>query len=104
MPILTEAALRKLRAYSWPGNVRELEHALEKATILSDSPEISPDAFDFTSAIARPTPTPPTTLEEMEADLIRRTIDSHAGNLSHAATALGISRQTLYNKIKRYGI
>ncbi len=40
----------------------------------------------------------------MEADLIRRTIDSHAGNLSHAATALGISRQTLYNKIKRYGI
>ena len=96
--------LRKLRGYSWPGNVRELEHALEKATILSDSPEISPDAFDFTSAIARPAPTPPTTLEEMEADLIRRTIDSHAGNLSHAATALGISRQTLYNKIKRYGI
>ena len=104
IPRLTEAALRKLRAYSWPGNVRELEHALEKATILSDSPEISPDAFDFTSAIVRPAPTPPTTLEEMEADLIRRTIDSHAGNLSHAATALGISRQTLYNKIKRYGI
>lgn len=104
IPTLTEAALRKLRGYSWPGNVRELEHALEKATILSDSPEISPDAFDFTSAIVRPTPTSPTTLEEMEADLIRRTIDSHAGNLSHAATALGISRQTLYNKIKRYGI
>ena len=104
IPILTEAAIRKLRAYSWPGNIRELEHALEKAAILSDGPAISPDAFDFTSAIPASSPTPPTTIEEMEADLIRRTIDSHAGNLSHAASALGISRQTLYNKIKRYGI
>jgi len=105
VPALTDAARRKLRTYTWPGNVRELEHALEKAAILTDGSSIPPDAFDFPPvAPSSLSPTQPTTIEEMEADLIRRTIDSHGGNLSLTATTLGISRQTLYNKIKRYGI
>ena len=105
VPTLTDAARRKLRTYTWPGNVRELEHALEKAAILTDGSSIPPDAFDFPPvAPSSLSPTQPTTIEEMEADLIRRTIDSHGGNLSLTATTLGISRQTLYNKIKRYGI
>ena len=105
VPTLTEATRHKLRAYAWPGNVRELEHALEKAAILTDGSSIPPDAFDFPPvAPSSLSPTQPTTIEEMEADLIRRTIDSHGGNLSLTATTLGISRQTLYNKIKRYGI
>ena len=104
VPTLTEASQRKLLAYTWPGNIRELEHALEKAAILSDGPTIPPDAFDFAPAAPLPAAAPPTTIEEMEADLIRRTIKSHAGNLSLTASTLGISRQTLYNKIKRYGI
>lgn len=104
VPTLAEASQRKLLAYTWPGNIRELEHALEKAAILSDGPTIPPDAFDFAPAAPPLAADPPTTIEEMEADLIRRTIKSHAGNLSLTASTLGISRQTLYNKIKRYGI
>ena len=45
-----------------------------------------------------------TTLEEMEIELIRKTMDQHKGNLSLVAAQLGITRQTLYNKIKKYGI
>ena len=64
------------------------------------------DDFDFPSA-APPSESPPndaTTLEEMECHMIRRTMDKHRGNLSLVASELGISRQTLYNKIKRYGL
>ena len=104
VPTLADATRRKLLAYTWPGNIRELEHALEKAAILSDGPTIPPEAFDLASTTTLRSPSQPITIEEMEADLIRRTIESHAGNLSLAASALGISRQTLYNKIKRYGI
>ena len=52
----------------------------------------------------RQPPNDATTLEEMECRMIRRTMDKHRGNLSLVASELGISRQTLYNKIKRYGL
>lgn len=104
--ILTPAACDKLKAQPWYGNIRELEHAIEKAVIISDGEMLDADDFDFPSA-APPSESPPndaTTLEEMECRMIRRTMDKHRGNLSLVASELGISRQTLYNKIKRYGL
>ncbi|HLP03947.1 MAG TPA: sigma-54 dependent transcriptional regulator [Paludibacter sp.] len=93
--------IRKLLKYHWPGNVRELQHTIEKAVILCEGNTLSPDDF----ALRCPTTSPmlPLTLETMERQLIEAAMDRHNGNLSAVASELGISRQTLYNKISRYG-
>lgn len=103
---ITPEAMRLLEAHSWPGNVRELRHAVEKAVIVGEGSMLG--AADFTLTPSRPQPlSPPSadlTLADMEKTMIRTAIDDCNGNLSAAATRLGITRQTLYNKMKRYGI
>lgn len=97
-------AAAKLEALPWHGNVRELQHSVEKAVILSDGTVIAPDDIEGDTA-ATPRPTDGAqTLDEMERSMIERTMASCQGNLSMVASRLGISRQTLYNKIKRYGL
>jgi DNA-binding NtrC family response regulator len=94
-------ALKKLQKYHWPGNVRELEHAIEKAVILCETQTITPDDFFFKNTHA-----PKTgfsyTIEEMEKKLIASALEKHGGNYSAAAQQLGVTRQTLYNKIKKF--
>jgi DNA-binding NtrC family response regulator len=108
---LSDAALPRLQAYPWPGNIRELEHTLEKAVILCDEERLGPQYFESlgTAATASAAPaaaeTPEvSTLEQMERRMIQRAIDQCHGNLSAVAAQLGITRQTLYNKMKRYQI
>ena len=102
---LSAAAEEKLRQHPWKGNIRELEHAIEKAVIISDGSELTPQVFQLQSPLPTAETVPPaTTLEEMEIQMIRRTLDTCAGNLSAVAARLGISRQTLYNKMKKYGL
>ena len=96
-------ALEKLSTYDWPGNVRELQHAIEKAVILSDSPVLKPSDFIFNLVPARSFHGE-MTLEEMERRLIAESLKRHSGNISAAAAKLGITRQTLYNKMKNYGL
>ncbi len=100
---LGQQSLKKLQKYHWPGNARELEHAIEKAVILSDSHVITPDSFFFKNTQSLNGDNF-TTLEEMETSLIKKALDDHGGNLSHAAKQLGITRQTLYNKLKKYDL
>lgn len=97
-------AAEKLGAYPWYGNIRELQHAVEKAVILCEGERLQ--AADFVLAQRDETVMPGgvTTLEEMESSLIRRAMDQHKGNLSQVAVQLGITRQTLYNKIKKYNL
>lgn len=105
---LTAEARDAVAQYTWPGNVRELEHAMEKAVIMTDGRLVGQDALDLTPPHAIETPRrqaqPLATLDEMEADAIRRAVEASGGNMSQVAQRLGISRQTLYNKMKRYGI
>ncbi len=101
---LSEEAAIKLLNYPWPGNVRELQHAIEKAVILSEHPILKPDDFLFKQSRKTTNGFNDSTLEEMEAALIKNAIEKHAGNLSIVASKLGISRQTLYNKINKYGL
>ncbi len=101
---LTNQAIEKLSEYSWPGNVRELQHAVEKAVILSDTKQLKAGDFVFKSDDLSNVASFGGTLEDMEAQLIASAIEKHAGNLSAVASQLGISRQTLYNKIKKYGL
>lgn len=96
-------ALQKLEDYSWPGNVRELQHTIEKAIILSDSDTLGPDDFNFKST-GRSAEATYQTFEEMEKHMIEAALDKHKGKHAAVATQLGISRQTLYNKIRRYDL
>ena len=102
---LSAEAEQKLLRHTWKGNVRELEHAIEKAVIISDGARVAPQAFQLQAPPQPDADTPQaSTLEEMEIQMIRRTLDACAGNLSAVAAQLGISRQTLYNKMKKYGL
>ena len=93
-------AHEKLANYSWPGNVRELQHTIEKAVIMSDSAVLLPSDFDFKPA-SRNIPHQELTLEEMERKLILESLKRNGNNLSVVAAKLGITRQTLYNKLKK---
>lgn len=109
VPTLSPDAEKQLREYPWMGNIRELEHAIEKALIIADGPMLDgrslnlPEAQGATPATKADAPGA-TTLEEMEYQMIKAAIDKFSGNLSLAANQLGISRQTLYNKMKRFGL
>jgi len=98
---LNRAAEDKLMAYPWPGNVRELQHTMERAVILSEERVLKPPALLLQSREEEPVLNSSGTLEEMEQLLIERTLKRHSGNYSAAAEQLGISRQTLYNKMKK---
>ena len=101
---LTARASRKLMEYRWPGNIRELKHSIEKAVILSDNSTIDADEFLFriTESKVRTFETMP--LATMEKRLIVQAIKEHPGNITAAAEALGVTRQTLYNKMKKWDI
>jgi DNA-binding NtrC family response regulator len=97
-------ALEKLANYQWPGNIRELQHSIEKAVILSDTTVLDASDFSFSNSSKMSSGNDNTTLEEMEKKLIAESIKKHDNNLSVVASKLGITRQTLYNKLKKYDL
>ncbi|GAB6950014.1 sigma-54 dependent transcriptional regulator [Hoylesella timonensis 4401737 = DSM 22865 = JCM 15640] len=97
-------AMTKLEEQPWYGNIRELQHAMEKAVILCSGTTIAEDDIESGPARQEKPIEDVRTLDEMERRLIEKTICECDGNLSQVAFRLGISRQTLYNKIKRYGL
>ena len=100
---LSESACRKLQQYPWYGNIRELEHAIEKAVIISEGGILTDVHFHFPKKIPM-RESAMETLEDMELVMIRKAIDKCNGNLSAVAAQLGITRQTLYNKMKKHGL
>lgn len=92
--------------YQWPGNVRELQHSIEKAVIMCDNNFLFPEDFFFKSSPHPVLPNDDTlqTLEDMEREMIIQAIERHSGNISAVASQLGITRQTLYNKMKKFGL
>lgn len=101
---INNQALEKLSNYQWPGNIREMRHSIEKAVILSDSSILGPSDFSFNTSSKGVSDNGNTTLEEMEKRLISESIKKHDNNLSTVASKLGITRQTLYNKLKKYDL
>ena len=124
------AAAVLLERYDYPGNVRELENAIEHACVISESevilpahlpapiraPRMLPDTPSDRPAVAVPGPDPPGTapgaeeardswsLAEVEKDHIQRVLERHRGNATAAAKQLGISRTTLWRKVRQYGL
>ena len=102
---ISNGAKNKLLNYKWPGNVRELQHCIEKAVILSEGNLL--DEYSFSLDNQRFNPNKEIgikTIEEMEKEMILSAIHREKGNMTAVAKNLGITRQTLYNKMKRYGI
>ena len=105
---LMPAALNALGGYAFPGNVRELENVLERAVIFSEGPHIEAADLDLGDTGR----TPPAsasgraagTLKENERALIAAALARWEGNRTHAAAELGITRRTLFNKLRQYGI
>ena len=101
---ISRGALTQLAKHSWPGNIRELKYTLEKAVIMADHPILTERDF-----LLKTSPVPPDTirmvnLKQNEREIIKKAIQLNGGNLSQAARHLGISRRTLYNKIRKYEI
>jgi len=111
---VTNAAMKCLLQYDWPGNVRELENCIERAVALGDLKTI--DLGDLPSSIASASPSPElltntitgtvssTDLEDIERATIERVFEQVKGDKALAGKMLGISRATLYRKLKRYNI
>lgn len=101
---INRAAQEKLLKYQWPGNIRELQHTIEKAVILGDSLVLKPEDFFLRPVFTSQLDDQNYTIVEMEKQMVVNAIDKSAGNMSQAAEQLGITRQTLYNKIRKYEI
>lgn len=108
---VTPAAMNSLLQYDWPGNVRELENCIERAIALGNHHTI--DVHDLPPAIRKSaerqearegTPLSATDLEDLERITIERVFEQVKGDKALAGKMLGISRATLYRKLKRYGI
>jgi transcriptional regulator with PAS, ATPase and Fis domain len=97
-------ARHALTQWSWPGNVRELQHSMERAVILAEGKELGSGSFQFNQLTASSSASLEGSLEEVEARLFAYAIRKNKGNMTAVASQLGISRQTLYNKIRKYGL
>jgi DNA-binding NtrC family response regulator len=106
------AALDALVSYSWPGNARELRNVIERATMLCrEAARIGPEDLDL-PVIPKESSPPPAAggpesfprLDESERIHIERALLKAGGSRTRAAALLGISRSTLWDKMKRYGL
>ena len=101
---ISASAEKKLLDHQWPGNVRELQHTIERSVILSETKTLTANDFIFKKPSQSSTKVLDITIDDMEKTMIENALIKYENNHSAAANQLGITRQTLYNKIKRYGI
>jgi DNA-binding NtrC family response regulator len=103
----TPPAAERLTGFDWPGNIRQLQNEIQRAVLLCEGPEVQVN--DLSISDVRLTPaeghdTSFTLLEGVERNAIIQMLKETGGNKLETAKRLGIGRQTLYNKIKAYGI
>jgi DNA-binding NtrC family response regulator len=103
-------AIERLTAFDWPGNIRQLQNEVQRAVLLSEGDEVAATDLSITDVkVSAPggevgSDTSFTLLEGVERNAIVTTLKETGGNKLETAKRLGIGRQTLYNKIKAYGI
>jgi DNA-binding NtrC family response regulator len=118
-PRISAEAMAALQRYGWPGNVRALRHAIERAVILCEGEVLRPGDFSLAEpgaaaaaggGAADPAADPaadaaePTTLVELEKRAIAAALARHGGNVTHAASDLGITRASLYRRMEKHGL
>ena len=102
-------AIDRLTAFDWPGNIRQLQNEIQRSVLLSEGDEVAAADLSITDVKVSASPnegsdTSFTLLEGVERNAIVQTLKETGGNKLETAKRLGIGRQTLYNKIKAYGI
>ena len=110
-PTLSAEALAMLKAYRWPGNLRELRNMLERAVLLANDKLIGPDDLPLDKLTSTPLTRPLSDApagegDEVDAERTRiiTALETHGGNQTLAARALGISRRTMLNRLDAYAI
>ncbi len=105
---ISEAAMSRMNKHSWPGNIRELQHSLERAIILSNSSVLQPEDFNFSASIPKETDQQLNldqyNLDEVEKLLIRKVLKKYNGNITQAASELGLTRSSLYRRLEKHGL
>jgi DNA-binding NtrC family response regulator len=104
---ISEAAMSRMHKHPWPGNIRELQHALERAIILTGSNVLQPEDFNFTPSAGKEDgqlSLDQYNLEEVEKLLIRKVLKKYNGNITQAASELGLTRSSLYRRLEKYGL
>jgi transcriptional regulator with PAS, ATPase and Fis domain len=112
VPTLAPEVMTAFTTYPWPGNVRELENILERMVVFAETPVLGPDLLpeefgEMTTAVASGDTLMDTAGEiyaAAERQMILDALAKAGNNRTRAAEAMGISRRTLQNKIKKYGI
>lgn len=104
---ISDAALTRMHKHPWPGNIRELQHAIERAVILSNSSILQPEDFNFSPSPGKEDGQlnlEQYNLEEVEKLLIRKVLKKYNGNITQAASELGLTRSSLYRRLEKYGL
>lgn len=105
---ISEAAMARMHKHPWPGNIRELQHSLERAIILSNSSVLQPEDFNFTVGAAKESEQNLSldqyNLDEVEKLLIRKVLKKYNGNITQAASELGLTRSSLYRRLEKHGL
>lgn len=99
-----KAAVQAMMEHPWRGNVRELSHVVERAALMAENTCIRVNDLALRAGSGNSPRMEEMSLEEVEEFLIRKTLVRYDGNVSHAATALGLSRSALYRRLQRFGI
>ncbi|NQZ81976.1 MAG: sigma-54-dependent Fis family transcriptional regulator [Colwellia sp.] len=121
---LDPEALSAIKSYSWPGNIRELRHSIERAIILSQTPQLNKYDFQLEPIAAKDVSTPSAeanleqlnasqenslledelNLEVIEKQVITKALKKHRYNISHTAKELGLTRAALYRRMEKHGL
>ncbi len=98
------AAMQAMLEHGWQGNVRELNHVVERAVLMAQDNVVRPGDLALRTGRESGKRLEEMSLEEVECFLIKKALSRYHGNVSHAATALGLSRSALYRRLQRYGL
>jgi two-component system NtrC family response regulator len=101
----TPQAVQALTDHNWPGNVRELENRVKRAVVMADGGYVTPENLELEHAASRVDgSTLKASRDHREKELVRLAMDKAEGNVTRAASSLGVSRPTLYQLLARYGL
>jgi DNA-binding NtrC family response regulator len=105
---ISDAAMTRMTKHPWPGNIRELQHAIERAIILSNSSVLQPEDFNFNTNAGKESDQQLNldqyNLDEVEKLLIRKVLKKYNGNITQAASELGLTRSSLYRRLEKHGL
>ena len=103
---IQSSAIKKMNQYRWPGNVRELQHAIERAVIMCEGNSLGPDDFILSSGVKSSggLELDSYNLDDIEKTVIEKVLKTNQGNVSQAASQLGLTRTSLYRRMEKHGL